>query len=254
MLGHVEFDFLHKPKIRWAVCQPTLAQLSQDGGFYRAVLCGHRTELLLEKVQLAADDLGCVVERLAQLNNPDAIFIRANELYKLNGLAESLGLGIEPESAERLAQCLPHLDDYLALCLQRHEPQAYGTRQLDVAGKKWVEVEKSAETGLFEYAMADSSKCYCLKWNGIYTDVPRDIGVFALMHRLNKSVLTYDKDRRTLIVPRFANLPALFARSATLCTGLLPAYNRVDQTYLYQNVTPSVAYSISTKLKQEALA
>ncbi|MCZ7666536.1 MAG: hypothetical protein M5U34_04555 [Chloroflexi bacterium] len=115
MLAHVEFDF-HSDPTRWAVTPPTLAWLSRHDANHCAVLCGQRTEPLLAKLQQSVADLDCKIEITPQENNPDAIFIIAKESFHLDTIADQIGIGSEPKSAARIAQCLPHLDDYLPLC------------------------------------------------------------------------------------------------------------------------------------------
>lgn len=250
MLAHVEFDFLSDP-IRWSVAPPTLAWLPRHDANHRAVLCGQRTELLLAKLQQSAAVLGCQIEIMPQENNPDAIFVIAKESYQLDAVADQIGIGSEPKSAARIAQCLPNLDDYLPLCPQKAEPHGYGIKQFDLIEKRWVDVEHTRETGLFEYDCVEGRQ-YRLKVDGECRQLPRNIAIYALMYHHNQPVLRYDADTQELIVPRYANLPALFARTAVLCSGKLPQYDRAKKQYRYQDVTTAVFYPIFKKLKHEA--
>lgn len=250
MLAHVEFDFLSDP-IRWSVSPPTLAWLPRRDNNHRAVLCGQRTEPLLAKLQQSATDLGCQIEINPQENNPDAVFIIAKDSYQLDAIADQTEIASEPKSAARIAQCLPHLDDYLALCPLKDEPHGYGIKEFDLTEKKWHEVERTSATGLFEYDCVEGRQ-YRLKIDGKCRQLPRNTGIYALMHHYHLPVLQYDVDSHEMIVPRYANFPALFARAAVLCSGKLPYYDYVNKQYRYQDVTTAVAYSIFTKLKHEA--
>lgn len=250
MLAHVEFDFLSDP-IRWSVAPPTLAWLPRHNSSHRTVLCGQRTEPLLAKLQQSAADLDCQINVTPQENNPDAIFIIAKESYQLDAIADQIGIGSEPKSAARIAQCLPHLDDYLPLCPLKAEPHGYGIKQFDLMSKRWAKVDHTSETGLFEYDCVEGRQ-YRLKINGECRQLPRNAGIYALMYHHHLPVMQYDADSHELIVPTYANLPALFARSAVLCSGLLPQYDHVNKQRRYQNVSTAVAYSIFTKLKHEA--
>ena len=111
-------------------------------------------------------------------------------------------------------------------------------------------MEHTSETGLFEYDCVEGRQ-YRLKIEGECRQLPRNTGIYALMHHHNLPVLQYDTSSHEMIVPRYANLPALFARSAALCSGQLPQYDRANKQYRYQDVSTAVAHSIFTKLKQE---
>lgn len=249
MLAHVEFDFLNDP-MRWSVTPPVLAWLPRHDTFHRAVLCGRRTERFLTNLQRFAQDVDCILEIKQQENNPDAIFVVAKESYQIDNIAERLRIGSEPKSAERLAHCLPCLDDYLALCPMKPEPHGYGIKKLNLAQGQWVEVERTDGTGLFEYDCVEGRQ-YRLRIEGQCRQTPRDFGIYALLNHLGHSILRYDDRVCELVVPAFANLPILFARAATLCSGLLPQYDYLKKAYRYQGVTTAVAYAILTKLNQE---
>lgn len=249
MLAHVEFDFLSNP-MRWSVTPPTLAWLPRHHTTYRAVLCGRRTERLLTDLRQFVQDVGCTLEIKQQENNPDAIFVVAKESYQIDNIAERLNIDSEPKSAERLAQCLPNLRDYLALCPMKPEPHGYGIKKLDLAKRQWVEVRQTDDTGLFEYDCVEGRQ-YRLKIEGQCRQTPRDFGIYTLLSHLEQSILRYDDRACELVVPTFANMPVLFARAATLCSGQLPQYDYLSKTYRYQGVTMAVAYAILTKLNQE---
>lgn len=249
MLGHVEFDFWHKPRIRWAVCQPTLAWLPESSSqIHRTVLCGRRTQKLLNVLHEQAQLLNCTIEIHPQQNNPNMIYIEAGEQYQLNQLAEAVGLANEPQSAERLAQCLPSLNEYRKLCKKRPEPQGYGIRRFDNQAKQWCEVDRATADGLYAYIMVDGTYIHCYKKGVTFVEVPRDVGLYFWLSDQQAHLLQYDAEAQTLIVPRFADLPTLYARSATLCSGRLPKLD--GDSFLYYGVSASVAYNITTKLNQ----
>ncbi len=249
MLAHVEFDFLSDP-MRWSVTPTSLAWLPRYDTSHRAVLCGRRTERLLADLRRFAQDVDCTLEIRQQESNPDAIFVVAKESYQIDNIAERLGIDSEPKSAERLAHCLPRLNDYLALCPLKPEPRGYGIIKLDLEQGQWVKVERTDDTGLFEYDCVEGRQ-YRLKIEGQCRQTPRDFGIYALLNHLGHSILRYDDRACELIVPKFANLPVLFARAATLCSGQLPHYDYLNKAYRYQGVTTAVAYAILTKMNQE---
>ncbi|MCA9959243.1 MAG: hypothetical protein KC443_09415 [Anaerolineales bacterium] len=251
MLAHIEVDFASEPK-RWSIAPPTLAWLPRYDNDHHAVLCGWRTEPLLKKLHQSIANLECHLEIMPQENCPDAIVIHAKESYQLDTIADQLSIQSEPESAARLAQCLPHLDDYLSLCPSKHEPHGYGIRQFEHINKQWEVIEHTSKTGLFEYDCVDGRQ-YRLKTEDNCRELRRDEGLYALMDFHELSVLRYEGQIRALIVPSYAPLPILFARSAILCSGKLPLYDFANKQRQYQDVSTAVAYNILTKLKQETL-
>lgn len=249
MLGHVEFDFWHRPQIRWAVCQPVLAGLTEEKSSpYRAVLCGRRTQTLLDSLHEQAKIFNGDIEIAPQQHNPDAIFVKTAAPYQMNQLAEAVGLTHEPQVAVRLAGCLPSLSHYRTLCKMRPEPQSYGIRRFDQKLKQWREVEKSTENGLYAYLMADNSHIHCYKRGSTFLKVPREWGLYFWLSDWHTHLLQYDEATQTLTVPQFAHLPTLFARAAVLCSGILPKL--VENSFRYRGVSASVAYNIITKLNQ----
>jgi hypothetical protein len=53
-----------------------------------------------------------------------------------------------------------------------------------------------------------------------------------------------------LVVPARADLPALHARSAILCSGLLPEFDRLTTSLKYKNVPLIIASRIAESLEQ----
>jgi hypothetical protein len=228
-LGHVEFTF--EGDRRWTVCPPTLACLP-TGQQISAVLCGARNHILLEALEDQTDRFGGHIEVRAQPEGPE------------------LDLTYQPRAAETIAHCLPALDSYVSLAKEAWEPLGYKIEGFDVNQLHWQEVVDSNADGLYRYSYYTPE--FRLRAQGRLLKIPREIGIYALLALKQKTVLTYDAKRQTLSMPVWAPLPALFSRSATLCSGLLPEYRKIDgiPTLVYQSVPRNVADAVRSQLHQ----
>jgi len=85
-----------------------------------------------------------------------------------------------------------------------------------------------------------------------YSDVDLSTGRYAELHRLERDVLIYLQEaiNGVLLVPARADLPALHARSAILCSGLLPEFDRMSASLKYKNVPLIIASRIAESLEQ----
>jgi len=246
MLGHVEFAFTDN--LQWSICPPTLAWLPRQDQI-TAVLCGQRTEPLVENLQHQAQELNCIVEIHPQTEGADVVLVTVPSSSVGEKLAELIEVQSEPQAAERIAHCLPTLANYARLFPEVAEPIGYKMKKFDVAASRWKEVEESHKPGFYRYEYYRPE--YRLKLNGRSLKVPRNVGLFLLLQHHNRSVLQYDSEKQTLTIPVHPRLPVLFARAATLCSGYLPHFDKKTYTYTYHQITPTVARYITSKLNQQ---
>ena len=135
---------------------------------------------------------------------------------------------------------------WLALCKAEPAPRGYVTSRYDVALPGWVEVEDDAVDGFYRYQHYHRE--YRLKPEDSILKTPRDIGIYAWLQHEGRIVLNYSPQEKRLSGPASSDLPPLYARAATLCTGLLPRFE-FGQLY-YDDVPPSVANHLQYKLCQ----
>jgi hypothetical protein len=86
-----------------------------------------------------------------------------------------------------------------------------------------------------------------------YASVDFSTGRYAELRRLGKQVLGYAPDsvNGVLRVSVKADLPALQARAAILCTGMLPLFDRRTLSLMYRNVPKVIAERIALSLGQQ---
>lgn len=156
LLGHVEFAF-DDNNMRWALCPPTLAWLP-DHDRLVGVLCGARSQRLLDDIQRLAGDGRVTIESQRQEEGPDIIYIIAPTHKVGQEFANQLGLICEfptsldySNAALRIARCLPPLIEYEPLFTEAPEPVGFTIRSFDIDKLEWLEVERAEQSGLYWY-------------------------------------------------------------------------------------------------------
>lgn len=249
-LGHVEFAFYDD--LRWAVCPPVLAWLPRLEE-PAAVLCGARTDFLLDRLSEQAPKVGLEIEEHAQprREGPQALYIASPNREAVEELARSCGLSTRANAAGLLAGCLPALAGYERLAREIPGPSGYEIEVFDPASLQWSETTNNSGDGLYRYKYYRPE--YRLKTGGRDLKVTREAGVYLLLERERRRVLRYNPARQELLVPARAPLPELHARAATLCSGFLPTFEHRDGVpcHLYSGVPAGIALAIIEKLGQD---
>ncbi len=246
MLGHVEFAF--EGDLRWAVCEPTIAWLSQDDQL-TGTLCGGRSQQLLEKLAQVCIELDCKLSQIPQAEGPDAILVNVPSNSVGEQLAQQAGLKSQPDAAERLAEILPDIEAYRALCPYEPAPRGYKTERYDAEQLRWIEVEEDRQPGFYRYT--HYRREYRLKLPETSAKMPPYIGIFVWLQYKKRVVFTYDPKTKTLRGPASAILPPLFGRAAVLCSGFLPQFDAQTYQHVYTDVPASLATHLLQKLHQE---
>jgi hypothetical protein len=252
-LGHVEFAFYGD--LRWAACPPVLAWLPQREE-PAAVLCGARTERLVDQLHDRAAEAGLAVQQRAQPGGegPVALVVPAPDRDAGEDLARLATLPSQANAAGFLAGCLPPLEGYARLAREIPGPSGYEIEAFDAERLRWSEVNEVSGDGLYRYKYYRPE--YRLRTGGRDLKVTREAGVYLLLRREGRKVLRYDPAGQELAVPAAAPLPDLHARAATLCSGLLPAFGCRDGVpcQIYGGVPAGIALAIMEKLDQDTEA
>jgi hypothetical protein len=246
MLGHLEVDW--KDGV-WAAAPPVLTLLPRAGA--HAIVTGARTRALSSALEGAADSEGeFFCERHTQEWGPDAQFVAGPDETSLEALAETLGIIYEPCISDRLAQLLPSLDSFIALSRSTPAARGYGVRRLHVRTLYFDTTDDDSGPGLYEYGV-NRRRVY--RWQdgsgAVYAlDLPT--AIYAELRREGRNELRYTRDNinGTLTVPFRAQLPALQARTAALCCGLMPSLT--GSRWHYPNVPRETARRIAESLGQ----
>jgi hypothetical protein len=245
VLGHLEIDW---DSGTWAVAPSVLTILPNAGA--HAVLTGARSRHMVEAFTAATSDEDLYSESYAQKWGPNALFVAARDEEAVEVLARRMGIAYELCVSERLAAMLPTLDSYLALCVSTPGARGYGVERFDPRLLKFGRVETDSGPGLYRYDVWGKPEFRFVADDGVYYKVDWALGVHAELRRCGKREIRYNPDsvNGTLKVPFRAQLPALHARAAVLCSGLMP---RLDNwKWHYPNVPLETASAIAAALGQ----
>jgi hypothetical protein len=242
-LAHVEF-FAQGCDDGWRVAPPTLASQDITGG-YRVLLCGARSQELLERARNAAEQFDC--ESLSPFDAPDVFRFACQDLAQIAGLAARLGINSQHNAPlailSHLAPCRPP---------RPHKATSefpvgadWTVDQLDPDGLCWHKIDRS-KARLFRFAVLRFSihfqrRRYYLLWNGESFELPRAIALFVLLRRRRRRVLSYDSSKQILILPAICRPPRVLERAMVLCSGLPPIYEAESSTLSYLDVPLAIA-------------
>jgi hypothetical protein len=217
-----------------------------------AILSGSRTRTLLTELERAtSSSADLFVDRHSQAWGPDAYFIAGSDETGIEELARTLGIRYEPCISERLAELLPPLDSYLELARSTPPAKGYGVKKFNPTTLFFSDTTSDDEPGLYEYGVNRRSEYRWSDGTGAYYALDRSTAMYAELRRCGKTELRYQPSlvNGTLTVPFRAPLPALHARTAALCCGLMP---RLEQSlWHYPTVPRTTARRIGDALGQE---
>jgi hypothetical protein len=245
VLGHLEIDWDNGT---WAVAPSALTILPNAGA--HAVLTGARSPHMVQAFTTATSDEDLYSESHVQNWGPNALFVAARDEVAVEALARRLGIAYELCVSERLAAMLPTLDSYLALCVSTPGARGYGVERLDPRLLIFGRAETDSGPGLYRYDLWGRPEFRFVADDGVYYKVDLALGVHAELRRCGKPEIRYTPDsvNGTLKVPFRAQLPALHARAAVLCSGLMP---RLDNwKWHYPNVPLEAANAIAVAVGQ----
>lgn len=249
MLGHLEIDW---ESGQWSAAPASLTILPFAGA--HAVLAGSRTRRTAEEFARRAmrEEVDLYLDVRRQEWGPATFFVAAASDKGVQALAQALEINYEVCVSERLAQLLPPLDDYLSLAKSTPAAQGYGVERFDQSWMSFRRCESDDSPGLYRYDTWGRPELRFFD-GSTYFRVDRALGTYAELRRTSENVLRYQADsvNGTLLVPFRAQLPALHARVAVLCSGLMPPLDRDEWVWHYRNVPRDIAETIASTLGQQ---
>jgi hypothetical protein len=249
MLGHVEIDWENS---RWAAAPAAITILPTAGA--HAVLAGSRTRRMAQRfiATAMADDSDLFADEHLQDWGPNAIFVAAGSDEDVEALGRQLGIHYEVCVSDRLAALLPDLGSYLQLGISTPGAKGYGVERFHAEFMLFRNCESDEQPGFYRYDVPGRPEMRFVADDGNYYRVDRALGVYSELRRLGKMVMQYEPDsvNGTLFVPFRAQLPALHARAAVLCCGLMPLLVRGTWMWAFRNVPRQTAERIAASLSQ----
>lgn len=239
-LGHV--DFFVEGSRRWRMMRPALVGLSQGR---EHLFVGGRTRSIMERLcEVEADEI------MVTTTEPIAGLTRVHvtgEREAVARLAESLGIEYVADAATILLAHLPPIRAVLDASQPAEEPINWPVRSWSFQHKKWV--NKRLERTVREYSNRHGVRRYLVHTGKTgLREIEKRASIYCAAFTRGVRIVTYSHDERQLRVPRWAPLPAIYARVACLAGGRLGAIN--ESEILFEGVDPHVASTLLVGLGQ----
>ena len=249
-LAHVEF-FAADCEDGWRITPPTLATHSVSGGV-RGVLCGARSPAIYERFNRVTRTFNG--EILSSLEVPDVIrLVGANE-SELAELAAQTSVRIQQDAPLAILSYLPPCDAPPRTRTPSETPQGsdWTIHEFDVLKLTWRKIERREITnlrfGVLRFLIHFQRPRYFLRWKGLMFEMPRAIALYALLRRLRRAVLRYNREVAALSVPAICRPPRLLERALVLCSGLPPSF--ADGELTYSEIPAEIAGFAADLLRQ----
>lgn len=256
-LGHLEFG-ASKCENGWRVVPPTLA-LCEDEGRATGILCGARTDKLLERIERAAGSV--LWERSSCTECPDVLRMQAPEAQALIDIAGSEGILCQRDAPTALLCNVPPVDSI----------SGFSRSQLPKVGSDWdvqefvidkkvmrwrritlQEANASGAEGLFRFTRFQMPQ-YFLREDRETIRLPGAIGKYYVLFRRRRRVLRYDRNECRLTLPAIFRPPLLTERALVLCSGFPPSFSveRGRRILTYRNISEEVTGMVAEALRQD---
>jgi len=229
----------------WSVNRSTLVPVA-DG---RWVLIGSRSQRLLERL---AERLGMGGEIVASV---DAGVARVEVVGELpnDGLTD-LGVQVLDDPPGRvIASALPHLST-IAESLRRVAVPAYRSAEFwDTASASWQRTETIVPVGAYRFR--DFSSTYAIRASSDVENGTIGLGNAQIVKHIanlwaDDPLVGYHSRSGSVVTPLGADLPALYGRALSLCTGRAPREIVTHRMLQYPGVPREVANIIFNRVSQ----
>lgn len=265
-LGFCEFDFYNGSVY---MCQPRLISIPTFG-VPEAILIGARTPKLVEQlkksVKTAGDKANISIEKNIG-NLPDLVKIVSLDNSTLIKIANDCGIlqNLGTPTAWNLANFSSTLSEFQRqLKFDKAADPNLERRTFSIAELNFVRGagDPEASEKLVEYKPQYGNRVYWI-WEGEKAaEINREFGQYLLLNLRGVNVLFYDRKTNRMGIPATAPLPLILARSAALCSGLVPrtidieiplsqGRSRRSLISVYSNIPEVVAKKIADKLSQK---
>lgn len=259
VLAHLEVERCSRTLAiaSWEVLPVTLVGLPGDG----FVLAGQRSRQLERTLTEVAGDLGLRVERTSQQPvAPDRILFHtdlpgAKTLAGYAGNKVGVDIVVVAEAARRMAAVLPNLRMVIDSLPRQAMLGARSIRQWSTDVARWQAVGDASVPGA--YQLLSPAPAYCLRderdiAEGTMRRVDARLAKHAAAFNGGRTLIGYDYDTATLYVPLGADLPGLYGRAATLCSGQLAFEDEAQHVTRYSSVPRDIAEHLAALLQPEA--
>ena len=251
-LGHIDVRRdEHLQATEWEANPAFLAE-TLDGTFVLAGVWSSSTRRLLEA---ALSRVGGQVQVNDTGRGPSTRLVNGVSASTLEALVEDLGIGayVVPDSVNRMLDVLPALSAIEDQLKKGPIPDFTKATLFDLPSASWVPTPGVGRPGAYRLEQSFRRVTIWVDHEGLLERTARGGGVQLVKHlaaRHAKAPLTGFLEGATmLVVPLGADLPGLYGRVATLCSGRPPEISLKTRTLGYAGVPRSVADRITSLLQ-----
>ena len=256
LLGHIESSL---DGSRWSSSPTALVRVGGKTDCLEFLLCGQQSENLLKKLE---QYITITRSNRQKGDAPPRMSLQLDSLEELSHIIDlvrsQLGITITNagDASWRLAQVLPELMTWKQglRSLQGIVPSLYEWKRFN--RDEFVECIFRQQTGMYE--MWDTSgrdRPLRTLFYDSETQTWRQgdwygLRFLALHHSNQQCIARYDSATARLAIPFCQRWPELYERALVLASGLLPSYQRTEQSLwlIYENVGLNLAYQLTKKL------
>lgn len=238
-LGHA--DFFVDGSRRWRVLRPALIGLS---GSRAHLFVGGRTRLILERLRRLVPPASLTVtEDVEGLSRVQL----TGDSESLIAVAKGIGLEYVADVGAKLCGRLPPVRSLLEAGQPAEEPINWSVRSWSFQDERWVN-ERLQHT-VREYSNRHGARRYLLHvGKSDLREIEKRASVYCAALVRGARIVGYSRTERRLHVPRWAPLPAIYARTACLAGGQLGALS--NDEILFNNIDSHSASMLLVGLGQ----
>jgi hypothetical protein len=239
-LGHV--DFFVEGSRRWRVLRPALVRLSRDR---EHLFVGGRTRSLVKQLRDALTSHATV--SVSEINlGPSLIHVVGDPDF-LSATVEGIGMEYVTNAAARLCGRVPAVRHLLEAGPRTEEPINWSMRSWSFEGQEWV--SEKLERTVREYSNRHGVRRYLVHSGRTgLCEIEKRASIYCAALVRAARIVQYSGNDRCLRVPRWAPLPATYARAACLSSGRLGTLR--DDHILFENIEFGVAAMLLVGLGQ----
>ncbi len=252
LLGHLESS---ADGSKWSMSPIALVKVSSQSEYQEFVLCGQRSLKLVQKLEQLT-----TVTSINQRDAPPSIQLQLahskNVSYLIKQITE-FSIIDAGESSSQLANILPNIDTWQQNLrnLQGIVPSSYDWKYFD--GNDFVDCISPKETGMYQLSPREINNTFT---QTLFYDQPNDkwlqgdwygLRFLALYHNQDIScIVHYNKTTESLAIPLDQRWPEIYERALVLASGLLPTYQRTEQSWwlVYERISSKLATQLTDKL------
>lgn len=222
-MGHIDVsrDALFRP-LEWGVNFPVVVPTKPGHSF----LSGRTSSTMLDDLEQVLGAAGCKLERRVDGQLQSIVIrgeIRPDVADEVLGLHDVRVLRSNP--SEALARALPPIES-LASSLERQSIPAAKTIELwDTKSARWVVATSLMSPGA--YRISNFSRIYCIRTEQDIASGKIAVANVQLVKHIANAwahdpLVGYHSRTKSLLVPRGADLPGLYARALVVASGRVP--------------------------------